>query len=303
MENNIKIATVCGLCAGCTYAVNQTQKTLEEGKNVTLFKEIVHNKNVNNLLKSQGVNFCDNLEDLPKDHTIILRAHGEPESTINHLSSNGYNFVDCTCINVKKIHEQVLEHSTAGQTIIIIGKYGKHNGVVHPEIAGTIGWCKSNPVLIEDAEDISKLQSFKNSSFYLVCQTTFNMDKADALISQIENVLSQNNNKVEINKSICLAQKQINLSSQKLARESDLMIVVGGKNSSNTTELYNGLKPITTTIFIEDINLAINEIEASGITLSKDTKIGLTAGASTLRSELETLKEILLNKLKEVKNV
>ena len=79
MENNIKIATVCGLCAGCSHAINQTQITIDEGKNVTLFKEIVHNKNVNNMLKTRGVNFCDSMEQLPKDHTIILRAHGEPK--------------------------------------------------------------------------------------------------------------------------------------------------------------------------------------------------------------------------------
>lgn len=303
MENNIKIATVCGLCAGCTYAINQTQNALDKGKNVTLFKEIVHNKNVNNMLKAQGVNFCDRLEDLPKDHTIILRAHGEPESTITNLSSNGYSFVDCTCINVKKIHEQVLSHSTNGKIIIIIGKYGKHNGVIHPEIEGTIGWSKTEPVLIEDADDIKKLEGFSNTSFYLVCQTTFNMEKADALITEIENTLSKNNNQIEINKSICLAQKQINLSSQKLAKESDLMIVVGGKNSSNTTELYNGLKTITKTIFVEDINLVFDELAQNNITLSKDLKIGLTAGASTLRSELETLKEILTTKLKELENV
>ena len=105
MENNIKIATVCGLCAGCTLAINETQKAVSQNKNVTLFKEIVHNKNVNSMLQSQGVNFCDELEHLPKDHTIILRAHGEPEATINHLLSNGYNFIDCTCINVKNIHK------------------------------------------------------------------------------------------------------------------------------------------------------------------------------------------------------
>ena len=300
MENNIKIATVCGLCAGCTLAINETQKAISQNKNVTLFKEIVHNKNVNLMLQSQGVNFCDELKNLPKDHTIILRAHGEPESTINHLKDSGYTFVDCTCINVKNIHEAVSHHSKQGEQVIIIGKYGKHTGVMHPEILGTVGWCKTEPILIEDEEDISKLEAFSNDKFYLVCQTTFNIEKADKLIDKISSLLKLNDCDLEVNKSICLAQKQINLSSQKLAKECDLMIVVGGKNSSNTTELFNGLKPITKSIFIEDINAFEAELDANGITLSKDMKIGLTAGASTMKSELEALKTLLSNKIKEL---
>ena len=300
MENNVKIASVCGLCAGCTLAINETQKAVSQNKNVTLFKEIVHNKNVNLMLQSQGVNFCNELKDLPKDNTIILRAHGEPKSIISHLQESGYDFIDCTCINVKNIHSAVEAHSSAGETVIIIGKYGKHSGVIHPEILGTVGWCKTTPVLIEDEDDISKLKNFSNTKFYLVCQTTFNIEKADKLIDKISTLLKANNCDIEINKSICLAQKQINLSSQKLAKECDLMIVVGGKNSSNTTELYNGLKTLTKSIFIEDINTFETELKANGITLSKDIKIGLTAGASTMKSELETLKVLLLNKIKEL---
>ena len=300
MENNIKIATVCGLCAGCTLAINETQMAVSQNKNVTLFKEIVHNKNVNSMLQSQGVNFCDELEHLPKDHTIILRAHGEPEATINHLLSNGYNFIDCTCINVKNIHNAVSTHSNQDEKIIIIGKYGKHSGAMHPEILGTVGWCKTEPILIEDEDDILKLESFSNTKFYLVCQTTFNIEKADKLIEKISALTTKNDCDLEVNKSICLAQKQINLSSQKLAKECDLMIVVGGKNSSNTTELYNGLKSITKSIFIEDIYSFEAELEANNISLSKDMKIGLTAGASTMKSELETLKTLLSNKIKEL---
>ncbi len=302
MENNVKIASVCGLCAGCKLAINSTKDALKNNKNVTLFKEIVHNKNVNNMLKTQGVNFCDELEKLPKDNIIILRAHGEPKSTIEYLINEKYDFIDCTCVNVKKIHEQVLTHSMAGEKIIIIGKYGKKSGIVHPEILGTIGWCTNEPVLIEDEEDISKLEAFSNTKFYLVCQTTFNINKADKLIDLIVQTLTKNNNLVEINKSICLAQRQINISSQQLAKECDLMIVVGGKNSSNTTELFNGLKTITNTLFLEDINNFEQTLAENNVTLHKDIKIGLTAGASTMKEELETLKIKIINKLQELNN-
>ncbi len=304
MEYSVKIAEVCGLCAGCMYAITQAQNHAATKSSVTLFKEIVHNKNVNNLLKSQGVNFCEDLTSLPKNSTIILRAHGEPKQTIEYLVENGYNFVDCTCINVKKIHEQVALNSELGKTIIIVGKYGKTSGKVHPEIEGTIGWCKTAPVLIEDEDDINKLNGISNTQFYLVCQTTFNIEKADKIIAEISKVTQQKslNNTLEINKSICMAQRAINVSSKILAENCNIMIVVGGKNSSNSIELARSLSKITKTIFIEDITQIFSELEHENIKLSPNIKIGLTAGASTLKSELETLKTMLEDKLKELYN-
>ena len=110
--------------------------------------------------------------------------------------------------------------------------------------------------------------------------------------------LSKNNNQIEINKSICLAQKQINLSSQKLAKESDLMIVVGGKNSSNSVELFKNVSYYCPSIFIEDINTYKTELKNNNITINKNTHIGITAGASTLKEELIELKNLIKNDLK-----
>ena len=294
---NIKISKVCGFCAGCKRAFDKTIEHLQNGKNVTLFKEIVHNANVNNFLKEKGVVFCDSLNELSKDSTIIIRAHGEPKSTFEYFETHGLTFEDCTCPNVEKIHQLIQEHSQMQHKIIIIGKYGKHTGKIHPEIAGTIGWCESEPILIEDAEDLSKLEGFSNETFYLVCQTTFNAKKADTLIEKATNILK--NNTLIVNKSICNAQKQINEFSKQLAEESDLMIVVGGKNSSNSIELYNNLKQIKPSLFIENIFDWKKELERENLTISKTTKIGLTAGASTMKSELETLKQLITKHLLE----
>ena len=125
------------------------------------------------------------------------------------------------------------------------------------------------------------------------------MQKADALINKIESITKQHNCTITINKSICNAQKQINIFSSKLAEECDLMIVVGGKHSSNSIELFNNLKNITQTIFIEDIHSVKQEIQQQNITFSKNMKIGITAGASTMKEELVSLKEILENLIEE----
>jgi len=297
---NIRISKVCGLCAGCKFAIDTTLKELQNSKKVTLFKEIVHNKNVNSLLEDKGVVFKNDLNHLTSEEVVIIRAHGEPKATYDFFVENNINFVDCTCINVKKIHDEVENFSNNGYTIIIIGKYGKKSGVMHPEMIGTVGWCNTTPILIEDKEDLSKISNSLAQKFYLVCQTTFNMEKADQLINEINSICKAKNCEIVVNKSICLAQKQINVFSAELAKDCDLMIVVGGKNSSNTNELFNNVKCYTTAIFIENIYEFEAVLSENNITLTKDIKIGLTAGASTMKSELETLKILLENKIKEI---
>ena len=288
----IKISNVCGLCAGCKTAIS-TAKHLSTTNKTVLFKEIVHNKTANQMLSNLGIKTIDNLKFASRDEVIVLRAHGEPPETYNHLNSHHIPFVDCTCPNVTKIHEQVCKFSKDGYKIIILGKYGKTNGKIHPEVFGTIGWCASDPILIEDEEDLFKLNNYQNKKLYLVCQTTFNAQKADKLIEKISHLSTNNNCALVVNKSICNAQKAINLASVKLAQSSDIMIIVGGKNSSNSIELFNNIKTYTPSIFIEDIHDWKNELINQNIPFSNDTKFGITAGASTLKEELLELKKLI----------
>lgn len=289
---NVKISSVCGLCTGCKNAVD-TAINLSKTKNVTLFKEIVHNKNVNLMLQDLGISTIETLEGAAPNSHIILRAHGEPPETYHKLMENNVNFSDCTCINVAKIHEQVEHYSVNGYQIIIIGKYGKHTNKLHPEVLGTIGWCKCEPILIEDDDDLKKITNSSKSKFYLVCQTTFNEEKADKLIQTISDICYSKGVELIINKSICAAQKAINIASVRLAKTVDVMIVVGGKNSSNSLELFNNVKKYTKAIFIEDISTWQNELRAQNIALDKSTKFGITAGASTLKEELISLKNLI----------
>lgn len=302
MENNnsITISKVCGLCAGCKHAVDSTIEALEKHNNVKLFKEIVHNKTVNNMLKQKGVCFEDDLNNFSQNDFVIIRAHGEPQSTFEFLNSNNIPYCDCTCQNVKKIHEAVFDYTNRGYTAVIIGKYGKKSGIIHPEIAGTIGWCSTEPILIETDDDLEKFSGIKNQKLYLTCQTTFNEAKATELIEKIESICNASKNELVVNKSICLAQTSINKFSVELAKQCDLMVVLGGKNSSNTTELYNNIKNYAPTIFIENINMVEEELKNNNLTLTKETKIGLTAGASTSKDEIEELKQHLENIIKEL---
>ncbi len=284
---NIKIAETCGLCAGCIRAINKAVEELEHGNKVTIFKEIVHNKNVNAYLSSLGAKCESEIQNLPKEDVVIIRAHGEPPETYEYFEKKGIHFKDCTCPNVELIHKYVQKQSSEGHKIIIIGKYKK---AMHPEVLGIYGWANNDAILIENDEDVLKLNSFQNERFSLVCQTTFNIAKAEKLIEKIGLLLAENSCELTINKSLCGAQRAINMSSKRLAEKSDVMIVVGGANSSNSIELYNNVSLIVPSIFIEDINDYKKALAEKGISISKDTKIGITAGASTRKEELVELK-------------
>lgn len=287
---NVLISKICGLCAGCKNAINSAIENKRNHDKVSLFKEIVHNDNVNSNLKSLGINIKNSLADFEKDELLIVRAHGEPKQTFDYLNENNIKYVDCTCPNVKKIHELVGEYSEKGFKIIIIGKHGKDVSSMHPEIVGTAGWCKTKPILIECEDDLYKIFEHKNEKFYLVCQTTFNINKAMFLSDKIKEICMKNSCELIANLSICGAQKMINQASSSLAKNCDLMFVVGSKTSSNTSELFNNLSNICKTIFLEDISFWKQKLEENDFVLDKKSRIGITAGASTNPIELEILK-------------
>ena len=294
----VKVSKVCGLCAGCKRSIDTALSVSKNNKTV-LYKEIVHNKNVNNMLQNLGIKTVEDLSNVDQDECVILRAHGEAPQTYEFLKNNNIRFTDCTCPNVIKIHDLVHEYSLKGYKIILIGKYGKHSGKVHPEVSGTIGWCKNDAILIEDDEDVNGFTPSKNNKFYLVCQTTFNEIKAEKIIDAISNRCNSSGCELIINNSICFAQKSINIASVDLAKTCDIMIVVGGKNSSNSIELFNNIKKHTNTIFIEDIHDWKTELQTQNIPYNNTTRFGLTAGASTLKDELIELKNLIENEFQK----
>lgn len=294
---NIQIAKVCGLCAGCLNAIETAKTELQKQKPVVIFKEIVHNKNVNSMLKNLGAETKDDIYSLNPNETIILRAHGEPPETYEYLSANEFQFIDCTCINVTKIHEKISEFYLNGYQPIIIGKY---KSKMHPEVLGTNGWTNYASILVEDELDLEKIFLSQNDKFYLICQTTFNEKKADKLISQISDIIHSKNKELIINKSICGAQKAINKSSAELAHKVDLMLVVGSPNSSNTVELFNNIKTITKCVFIDDIENWKELLNQNKIQLSNSIKIGITAGASAMKEDLIYLKNSISKHLENL---
>ncbi len=269
---------IYGTCSGANNAINLAIKVKKENKNknVYIYKEILHNNYVVNELNKIGIKIIDNLDNLTKDDIVIIRAHGESKSTFDYLDSKGIKYYDATCINVKKIHDIVLEKKK-DYKIIIVGKK------LHPEVIATNGWVDDSAIIIENEDDYKLLD--KNTNYYLVSQTTVNVED----VNKLKEYMNKNNIHYEFKDTICNYQKLIQLSSVELAKKMNIMIVIGGKNSSNTKELFNISSKYTTTYLIQDVN-DLKDISIDG------ERIGIMGGASTPEIVIDEIIEYLKNK-------
>lgn len=289
MNVKIEISSICGLCYGAKRALDQTIHALQEGKKVVLFKQLLHNSRTMEKLYKLGAVEIQSLDKAQKGDLVILRAHGEEENTYKYLNDHKIDYLDCTCPNVLKIISLIREKEQQGYTIIIIGKHGDGKKQIHPEVQAEMGWC-NKPILLERPEEIDSIK-FDKESYFLVVQTTFSSDKAMRMIHLLQRKIGKD--KIFLYKNTtCQAQNLIKAKSLELAKHIDIMLVVGDKRSSNTTELYKTLSSVKPTFFIEDIkdikNLIENNIIYDGIT------IGITAGASTSYDEIERIKNKIL---------
>ena len=283
---------VYGTCAGANKAIKLALELKDKfnNKKIYIYKEILHNPYIINLLKQKGIICIEDLSTVTKNDILIIRAHGEPKSTYEYLDKNNITYYDATCINVKKIHELV---SNTNDNVIIVGKKD------HPEVIGTYGWCSKEALIIENKDDYSKIDTTKK--YFIVCQTTISKEIVDNLLKYLDN------KKVNytFKNTICLAQKNIQTSSLNITNKLDVMFVIGGKSSSNTKELYNLLNKKVKTYYFSDLIDFYNFIKDKNYT--KKTNIGFTGGASTPKEQIceyEHLLEFTMyykSKLKELR--
>lgn len=272
---------VYGTCAGANKAIEAAYKLKKENKdkNIYIYKEILHNPYIINELLKDDIKCIDDLSILNENDILIIRAHGEPKETYDYLNSHNIEYYDATCTNVLKVHNLATQKQKDGYKIIIIGKK------THPEVIGTNGWINNEGIIIEDKDDYKELNN--NDKYFIVCQTTISHKKLQELL----NYMNENNISYEIENTICNAQKLIQTSSVTLAEQMDIMFVIGGKESSNTKELYNLCNEVTKTYYFSDIKDFFNFIKKEKYTLN--TKIGFTGGASTPKEQIKEYANLL----------
>ncbi len=272
----VVLAKTAGFCFGVSRAVEQVYEQLEKNQGVPIytFGPIVHNEEVVEDLKSKGVQVINTEEELAavEEGIVIIRAHGVAKRIYDLLERNGVTVVDATCPFVKKIHKKVQESSRAGREIIIAGN------PVHPEVQGIIGWCETPVTVIEQPEDVERHQWDPEKEYCLVAQTTYHYQKFINIIEILKKVLYN----IICENTICNATHERQAEAAQIASTVDAMIVIGGRNSSNTQKLYEICRgKCKDTYYIQ----TVDGLDTGWLTSMK--KVGITAGASTPRNIIQ----------------
>ena len=278
MSKQIKLANPRGFCAGVDRAIDIVNKALDlYGAPVYVKHEVVHNKVVVEDLKNRGAIFVEEIEEIPNDSLVIFSAHGVSSKVEEETKSRNLNFFDATCPLVTKVHMEVKKHANAEKDIILIG----HEG--HPEVEGTMGRhvnsANSSIYLVQDEDDALSIKVNKENQLAVVTQTTLSVDETKSIISILKNRFPE----ILIPKKddICYATQNRQDAVKQLALESDFMIVVGSKNSSNSNRLKElGEKCGCKSVLIDEFN----DLDIKS--LSNYSRISITAGASAPESRV-----------------
>lgn len=270
MGNEIKLANPRGFCAGVDRAILIVERALEQlGAPIYVRHEVVHNKFVVNDLREKGAIFVEELDEVPDDNCVIFSAHGVPKSVVAEARKRGLKVFDATCPLVTKVHIEVSRYCKNDYEVILIGHAG------HPEVEGTMGQYGDGPgmYLIENLEDVASLQVKNPNKLYFVTQTTLSVDDTIHII----NALKAKYPKIQGPKQddICYATQNRQDAVRKLAENSELVLVVGSVNSSNSNRLRELAEKCGVPAYLIENAGAINANWLAG-----KSKIGLTAGAS-----------------------
>ena len=259
------LAKTAGFCFGVKRAVDTVYK--EAGKkNVYTYGPIIHNSEVVNDLKKKGVKVINSREELEalEEGTVIIRSHGVAREIYDLIHEKGLELVDATCPFVRKIHKIVEKAGNDGDQVIIVGSEQ------HPEVQGIKGWCTGEVHIISDAEQFEGIDLNKPTT--LVSQTTFNYKKFQDLVEKFE----KKGYDILVLNTICNATQERQVEARQIASQVDVMIVIGGRNSSNTQKLYEICRrECKHTYYIQTLEDFKPEI--TGTVRS----VGITAGAST----------------------
>lgn len=281
----IKVAKTAGFCFGVDRAVKLVYSEIEKGNtNVATLGPIIHNADVVNDLKSKGVRIVEDVSELREGETAVIRSHGVGGEIYRQLKEKGNDYIDATCPFVARIHKIVREKTDEGYFILIAGDEN------HPEVQGIVGHCDENCFVFKDEFELREFFSKKyekiEKKLAIVAQTTYNI----LIWGECIKVIPHDDENILVFDTICNATSQRQSDAALLSKEVDAMVVVGGKNSSNTIKLYNVCCENCPSYHIE------NAQELYGLDLNNADKVGITAGASTpayiIKEVQNTMEEI-----------
>ena len=264
----VTLAKSAGFCFGVKRAVDLVYEESQKAEQVYTYGPIIHNEDVVDDLKKKGVGVINSSEELKDiaEGTIIIRSHGVSKKMFEAMSGNERKVMDATCPYVLKIHKIVAEKSREGRHIIVVGSSE------HPEVEGIVGWCDGPVQVVKDEEEAQKINLEANQKVCIVSQTTFNYKKFQDIVE----IISKKGYDILVLNTICNATQVRQTEAKELAKQSDAMIVIGGKHSSNTRKLYEICKKeCENTYYIQTLSdLDLEKFKSF-------QSVGITAGAST----------------------
>ena len=264
----ILLAEPRGFCAGVDRAIDIVERALGKfGAPVYVRHEIVHNTFVVNDLKSKGAIFIEDLAEVPPGATLVFSAHGVSKAVQQEAQQRGFHVFDATCPLVTKVHIEVAKLAKDGYEFIMIG----HKG--HPEVEGTMGQLDHGIHLVEDVADVASVQPAQTERLAVVTQTTLSVDDAAEIMRAVKQRFPTIRQPKQ--QDICYATQNRQDAVKMLAREVDVVIVVGSPTSSNSNRLAELARKLGVASYMVD-----SPGELRGEWLEGKTRVGLTAGAS-----------------------
>ena len=282
---SITVAKSAGFCFGVNRAINIVNNLLDKNVKVSTLGPIIHNMEVVNELESRGCKAVSSIDEVENGATLVIRSHGVPKYVIDKLVENGVKYEDATCPFVKKIHNIVANPDNKDGIVLIAGNS------VHPEVEGIIGHCSTECHTFKNSEEIDEIYSnilkTNNKQAFVVAQTTFDTKEWKKCVKKIKKLCTN----AKIFDTICNATSVRQTEADLLAAQSDFMVVIGDRHSSNTGKLFDICKrQCDNTVLIE----TADELNANQVSVAE--KIGVTAGASTpariIKEVLDTMSEI-----------
>jgi len=264
----IVLAEPRGFCAGVDRAIEIVERAIAKfGAPIYVRHEIVHNTFVVNDLKTRGAIFIEELDDVPPGATLVFSAHGVSQAVQQEAKRRGFQIFDATCPLVSKVHVEVAKLAKEGYEFIMIG----HKG--HPEVEGTMGQLDHGIHLVEEVEDVAKVQPAQTALLAVVTQTTLSVDDAAAIMAAVRERFPQVREPKQ--QDICYATQNRQDAVKVLSPQVDVVIVVGSPTSSNSNRLRELAARLGTASYMVDNAQELQPAWFDGV-----TRVGLTAGAS-----------------------
>src|SRR5574343_238597 len=268
MPSDILLAEPRGFCAGVDRAIDIVEHALAKfGRPIYVRHEIVHNTYVVNDLKDKGAIFIEDLAEVPPGATLIFSAHGVSRAVQQEAEQRGFRIFDATCPLVTKVHVEVAKLHKEGYEFIMIG----HKG--HPEVEGTMGQLDSGIHLVEDVQDVARVQPVQTELLAVVTQTTLSVDDAAEILAAVKARFPKVREPKQ--QDICYATQNRQDAVKLLSPQVDVVIVVGSPTSSNSNRLRELAERMGTPAYMVDSAADLDAAWFKG-----QSRVGLTAGAS-----------------------